>query len=246
MRDAVYHQYARTLGTHWWTDHRHRLVSRWLKELGVVTDGSHPILEIGCGVGTEHNFLRQYGEVTGVEISEIGLTYCRQQPYAELLAADLNTIEFPAERFDIVVDFHVLYHEWVRVPAEVLKRMRLALRPGGRLILTEPAYMLLHRAHDEAVMATRRWNRRELVDLVQKAGFEVERCSGFLTLLIPAVLGSLLLDRLRSPRHGVSELESPHPAIDRLLRAVMAIERLLVRIHSLPVGTCWALIARRT
>lgn len=246
MRDAVYHQYARAFDTHWWADHRRKLITRWLTQLGVTADGSRAVLEIGSGAGTEHAYLHQYGKVTGIDINETALSYCRERGYSRLLAADLNTVDFSIDQFDLAVDFHVLYHEWVREPVEVLKRIRLALRPGGRLILTEPAYELFRREHDVAVMAARRWNRREILDLVRAAGFEVERCSGFLTLLLPAVLASLLLDRIRPSIHDVGELEAPHPFVDRALRVVMAIERLLIRIHPLPVGTCWAIIARRT
>ena len=248
MQDAVYHQYAQVMRDHWWTDHRRKFMARWLRELGVVEGSNHPVLEIGCGAGTEHDFLRRYGPVTGIERNAIGLRYCEQRGYAELIAADLNTVELPSERFDLAVDFHVLYHQWVQDPGALLDRIRGALRPGGRLLLTEPAYMMLQRGHDKAVMAARRWNRRDLVELITSHGFRVERCSGFLTLLAPVVLLSLLRDRLQGPAphaEDVNELHPPHPLVDRVLRMIMTIERALMRVHSLPTGTCWALVARR-
>lgn len=249
MHDAVYHQFARTLETHWWSDHRRKLFAGWLAELGISPDGSRSVLEIGCGAGTEHGFLGQYGPVTGVELSETGLGYCRQRPYAELIAADLNTVELPRERFDLAVDFHVLYHAWVKEPGDVLSRVRDSLRPGGRLLVTEPAHEVLRRGHDEVVMAARRWSLRELSQLVSGSGFEIERSSGFLTLLTPAVLVSALVDRLRPLAHDVAgdigELRPPGPFVDGALRAVMAIERAAIRVSSLPFGTSWALIARR-
>ena len=245
MQDAVYHQYAQALETHWWADHRRAIFARWLLELGIAPDGSRELLEIGCGAGTEHTFLSRYGSVTGVEINPTGLAYCRTRGYGQLIAGDLNSVELPADRFDLAVDFHVLYHAWVRSPSEVLQRMRQSLRPGGRLIVSEPAYMLLRRAHDDVVMAARRWTRRALLDLITSSGFEVERCSGFLTLIAPVVLLSALRDRLRPPAHDIGELHPPGPVIDRALRAVMALERAMIRLHPLPVGTSWALAARR-
>jgi hypothetical protein len=111
--------------------------------------------------------------------------------------------------------------------------------------MTEPAFEALRRGHDEVVMAARRWNRRELVELVRSAGFEVQRSSAYLTLLLPAVLLSLLLDKLRPTTHEVDEIRPPSPIIDRILRLVMGLERLLMRMGSLPVGTSWLLLARR-
>lgn len=246
MQEGVYHQYALTLETHWWTEHRRKLVERYLSELGVERDGSRSVLEIGCGAGTEHAFLSGYGPVTGIEISESGLRYCRERGYAELIAGDLNEVQLPPASADIAVDFHVLYHAWVRDPASVLARMRDALKPGGHLVLTEPAHEALRRSHDSAVMAARRWERRDLIELVTRAGFEVQRCTGFLTLLLPAVYFSKLRDGLRGEDHDdVGELRPPHPMVDALLRGVMAIEQAAIRLQPLPTGTCWGIVARR-
>ena len=245
MRDGVYRQYAAAFETHWWADHRRHVVTRWLAAVGVTPDGSHPVLEIGSGAGTDHGYWSRFGPVTGVEISATGLEFCRQRGYSELIEGDLNQLELPRERFELAADFHVLYHDWVKDPAAVLGRMRAALKPGGYLVMSEPAFEALRRGHDEAVMAARRWNRRELVELVRSAGFDVERCSGFLTLLLPAVVLSLLLDKLRPTAHEVDEIRAPSPLVDKVLRLVMGLERLLMRVGSLPAGTSWLLLARR-
>ncbi len=246
MREVVYRQYAEAFDTHWWADHRRRVVTRWLALAGVAPDASHPVLEIGSGAGTDHAFWRQFGPVTGVEISKTGLAFCQSRGYAQLIEGDLNQLEFPSESFDLAVDFHVLYHEWVKDPVAVLRRMRRALKPGGHLVMSEPAFEMLRRGHDEAVMAARRWTRPELVELVQSAGFEVQRCSGFLTLLLPAVLLSLALDKLRPSAHEVEEIKRPSVLVDGVLRAVMSTERLLMRLFPLPAGTSWLLLARRS
>lgn len=245
MRDVVYKQYAASFESHWWTDHRRAVVSRWLADVGIQPDGTHPVLEIGSGAGTEHRYFSTFGPVTGVEISPVGLEFCRQRGYAHLIAGDLNEVELPREQFDVAADFHVLYHEWVKDPAAVLVKMRQSLKPGGYLVMTETAFEALRRGHDDAVMAARRWTRKDLVSLVRSAGFDVQRSSGYLTLLLPAVLLSMLVDKLR-PSHGeVDELRGPGWLADRLLRGVMWAERQLMRAMPLPVGTCWVLLARR-
>ena len=164
---------------------------------------------------------------------------------ANLLAGDPNELDLPREQFDLAVDFHVLYHEWVREPGVVLRKIHASLRPNGRLVMTEPAHEFLRRGHDQAVMAARRWSRRDLRRLVEDAGFEIEHFRGFLTILLPAVLLSLLLDRLRPTHNEVGELERPSVLVDGLLRATMAVERFLMRLVSLPTGTSWALVARK-
>jgi SAM-dependent methyltransferase len=246
MKEAVYHQYAATLNAeHWWVEHRRAVFRHWLGQSGFVADGSRRVLEIGSGVGTEFEFFNAFGPVTGVELSPVGAGYCRQRGYAELMGADLNDVDLPEGVFDLAADFHVLYHRWVRDPARVLRRMHDALKPGGYLLLTEPAFEVLRRGHDDVVMAARRWNRTDLWRLVEGSGFVIERWSALLTLVAPGALFGALFDRFRAPHDDIRELEPTASWITRLVRALMAVERALIRWVPLPVGTCWALVARR-
>lgn len=244
MKDDVYHQYAKTLDPqHWWVSHRRAIFADWLARKGVHPDGKRRVLEIGCGAGVEYDFLQSYGPVTGVELSPIGAAYCRETGYAELLEQDLNTTELGQERFDLAVDFHVLYHRWVNDPGAVLKRICNALRPGGRLILTEPAFAFLRRSHDEVVMAARRWSRPEMSDLVRAAGFEVEHHSAFLSVIAPAAIALALVDRFRSSGEDIRELHPQSSRFEGVLRWLLARERDAIRRVSLPFGTCWAVLA---
>lgn len=244
MDANVYRQYAASFDDHWWTNHRRKIFGRWLARVGVEPNGDKPVLEIGSGAGTEHAFLSSYGPVTGVELNPVGIEFCAPRGYARLIEGNLNTVEFPVQSFDLAVDFHVLYHSWVEEPAQVLGKMRSALRPGGLLLLTEPAHKYLWRGHDVAVMARRRWSRAELIALVRSAGFDVVQHSAFLSLPLPLVWLSLVVDRLRHQRE-VSELAPPSRLADRVLRVVMWLERALMRLFPLPTGTCWAVLARR-
>lgn len=246
MRDEVYHQYAKTLSAdHWWVSHRRALFKDWLARTVVRPDGTRAVLELGAGTGVEHDFLREYGAVTGVEISAIGAGYCRERGYAELLNDDLNTCNLGEGRFDLAVDFHVLYHRWVQDPGAVLHRIFTALRPGGYLLLTEPAFAILRRAHDEVVMAARRWNKGEIRDLVTGAGFEIERDSAFLSAIAPAALAMALLDRFRSAGEDIKELHPASPQTEAVIRWLLAGERSILRHVSMPFGTCWAVLARK-
>lgn len=123
--------------------------------------------------------------------------------------------------------------------------MHGALKPGGYLLLTEPAFEVLRRAHDDVVMAARRWNRRDLRRLVEDSGFVIERWSAMLTLVAPGALFGALFDRFRPPHDDIRELEPAASWFTKLIRSVLAVERALIRWLPLPLGTCWALVARR-
>ena len=245
MNDAVYHQYARVLHDHWWTRARRRQVESLLARDHIEPDGSRRVLEIGCGSGTEYDFLARFGPVTGVELSPVGLEYCQGRGYEELLQENLNAYEPEAGSFDLIVDFHVLYHQWIDEPRHVLTKLRKALTATGKLVFSEPAFELFARSHDRAGMTQRRWSRGALRALLRSAGFRVERMVGFTCAAVPAVSVSAFLDRFRSrePTQDIHELNPPSPLVDKLANTVMAVERGINRVCPLPLGVAWIGVA---
>lgn len=247
MHDDVYHQYARVLSEHWWTKNRREL-TRWaLSEAGIEPGAGLRILELGSGVGAEFEFLSEYGTVTGVEISPVGLKYCEQCGYEKLINADLNDFVPELGSYDLIVDFHVLYHEWIKAPRDVLSKLRTGLKPGGILLNTEPGFEVLRRGHDRSVMGGRRFSVMELRELLVDAGYTVDRSSAFTSLLSPVLLAMATYERLR-PIHTtqthVAELEQSPRVVQAGLRAVMALERRLIKAVPLPFGGSVIALAR--
>lgn len=138
-------------------------------------------LEIGCGAGALLSDLARLGfSCTAVETS----------PEAFELARDLNRgnpgIEiFPApqagwdEAFDLVLAFEVLEH--LEDDAGALREWRSRLRPSGRLLISVPAREARWTATDDWAGHLRRYERTDLLALLDRCGFEVEHheCYGF-------------------------------------------------------------------
>ena len=60
--------------------------------------------------------------------------------------------------------------------------------PGGGVIVTVPQHRWLRSAVDYYSHHRRRYERRELVDVIKQAGFVVERVTSFVTILLPLML----------------------------------------------------------
>jgi SAM-dependent methyltransferase len=104
------------------------------------------VLDVGCGSGGPALFLaRETGcRVTGVDISAAGIaeanTLARQAnlPQAvEFRQADVcEPLEFAAGEFDAIVCMDVLCH--LRNRARLFREWHRILRPGGRVLVTDP------------------------------------------------------------------------------------------------------------
>jgi SAM-dependent methyltransferase len=78
------------------------------------------------------------------------------------------------EKFSLVYSSNVLEH--IEDDVEALKTMKQAMVPGGYLGIYVPALPFIYSNLDKNVGHFRRYRRRELIQKVQDAGFQVESC----------------------------------------------------------------------
>ncbi len=103
------------------------------------------VLEAGCGTGAFClELARRRAKLSAFDFSETGVTYARDLldrhgfGGVDLRVGDLHQPPFEQGVFDLVFCCECLEH--VARPGEVLRRLLLLLRPGGRLILTTENY----------------------------------------------------------------------------------------------------------
>jgi SAM-dependent methyltransferase len=156
---------------------------------------------------------------------------------------DARAIPFQDE-FDAVGAFDVLEH--IEEDERTLAECRRALRPGGTLLVTVPQHPRLWSNADAYAHHVRRYTRRELTAKLARAGFELRRVTSFVTLLLPAMAVSRILER-RSRRPFDPVVEHQRSArVAGPLEAVMRLETMLIRRGvSLPAGGSLLAVARR-
>jgi SAM-dependent methyltransferase len=146
---------------------RHGLIWQCLE--GVEPGAS--MLEVGCGLGAMGARLAQRFDYLGVETDEASARVARERlaaaPGGRVLHASFDAIE---GRFDVVCAFEVLEHLEDDVAA--LRGWRALLRPGGRLVISVPAYQCRFGPGDEMVGHYRRYDPDALTRLLERVGFD--------------------------------------------------------------------------
>ena len=249
MQPQQYQQLAETEDRHWW--HRSRLVvtARYIEHMGLGERAR--ILDVGCGTGGTTRFLQRYGAVVGLDRSQLSLDHARRKaPDAALVQADANCLGavFAPASFDLITFFNVLYHRWMTDDQAILDGAARLLRPGGHVLLTEPAFDILTRQHDRLDMGKRRYRLRHVRRYFDRAGLRYRVGQYFNALAVPACLALALLDRLRSPDDDgarAGEMVVPAAPLNEALRRYAGVESRVLGALSILVGVTLLAVARK-
>lgn len=232
---------------YWWFVGRRELVRQLIRAYAVHRENGRDlcILDGGCGTGGTMKVIADCGEVYGCDVAWSPLEYCRKRGFSRLAACRVERLSFADSSFDVVASCDVLEH--IHDDLAALREMYRLLRAGGVLIMTLPAHPYLWSEHDEALAHLRRYTRREIVSRLQEAGYRIEKLSAAVSFVFPIILTFRLLQRLRSkpPDEPKTDLRILPPLMNNALVTLLRIETWLTRYMNLPIGTSFAVVARK-
>ncbi|HET9124228.1 MAG TPA: class I SAM-dependent methyltransferase [Solirubrobacteraceae bacterium] len=234
---------------HWWYRGRRRVIRAELDRLPLPARAR--ILDAGCGSGRTMQELADYGEVSGIELSEPAAEVARARGIGEVVVGRLEELPWAEESFDLITCLDVIEH----TPDDrvTLAELRRVCRPNGYLLLTVPAHPLLWSEHDVANHHYRRYTRASLRNAARGAGWTLQRMSAFNSLLLAPAAAVRLARRRHLNRSGGAaapefrdELALGPEWLNGVLEWPLALEaRWLSRGGTLPIGLSLMAILRR-
>jgi SAM-dependent methyltransferase len=219
---------------HWWYRGRRRIIRAELDRLPLRAGAR--VLDAGCGSGRTLQDLRAYGEVAGIELSELAAGHARERKLGEVQVGRVESLPWEDDAFDLVTCLDVLEH--TEDDRLALRELRRVTKRGGWLVLTVPAYPSLWSTHDVVNHHYRRYTRRTLRRAATDAAWRVDRLTSFNSLLLPAAAAVRVSQRyrLRDDNEHVSELRvGPHwlnGVLERPLRLEAAMLRRGYTLHA--------------
>jgi SAM-dependent methyltransferase len=239
---AAYGVEAELEATHWWFTGRRRLFAREIKKTGLPRTSR--VLDVGTSTGANLRLLRDLGfqAVDGLDFSREAIRYCREKGLGLVQHGDVCGMPFANDSFDLVLATDIIEH--VDDDLKALREIGRVLRPGGKVLITVPAFPMLWGLQDRVSHHKRRYLRRELVHRVACAGFSIDVCYYFNFLLfLPIWVGRRLIDIFRLDLQSESQINSP--LLNRMLSAIFATDTAMAPILRLPFGVSIFILARK-
>ena len=246
-KEMQQHTYAimnRVEDSHWWYVGRRAILESFLERISAALrtqDSGLKILDVGCGTGGNLEMLEKFGAAEGVDVSDDALEFCQSKGLTvhKGLAEELP---FADESFDVVTALDVVEHLDDDVAG--LTEMHRVTKTGGKTLIFVPAFMWLWGVQDDVSNHRIRYTKKQIVERLEKAGFEVERATYANITFFAPILGGRTLMRITGIKPE-SENNVNVSALNGFFGKIFGSEKLWLKKFDIPFGVSIVVVAKK-
>jgi len=228
--------------THWWFVGRRKLVADLIDELAIDKDS--PILDIGTGTGTNLRLLKErgYENYQGLDASDEAIRWCADKNLGKVHKGDVCHLPFADGAFGLVLATDIIEH--VDDDLRALREISRVLAPGGKAIITVPAFESLWGLQDDVSRHKRRYRINLVTDRINGAGLTCRNSFYFNYLLfLPIWAARKLIRGFRIRLKSENQINTA--ALHRVMTRVFLFDIWTARRLHLPFGVSIAVVATK-
>lgn len=230
MEKILYDEMRENETEHWWFRARREILIKVMKTF--VPKGAS-VLDVGCGTGFILEKLKYDYDAHGLDHAEVAVNYCHERGLTSVKQGLLGEENFNGKKFQLILFLDVIEH--IEDDFAIVSTAKQYLSERGIVMITVPAFEFLWSAHDEVHHHKRRYTKKTLTALLEKAGYAIRYISYFNTFLFPMIALVRLIGNL-SGRRNASDAKPENKLINDMLYCIFKSERILLPNVSLPFG----------
>ncbi|MBA2737525.1 MAG: class I SAM-dependent methyltransferase [Pyrinomonadaceae bacterium] len=242
------HTYAimnRVEDSHWWFVGRRAILEEFLRQIihNPKSKIQNPkILDVGCGTGANLEMLANFGAAEGVDVSDDALEFCKLKGLKAHKGL-AESLPFADESFDVVTALDVVEHLDDDVAG--LKEMHRVLKSSGKTLIFVPAFMWLWGVQDDVSNHRIRYTKRQIIERLQSAGFEIERATYANWTFFAPILAGRTLMKITGIKPE-SENNVNISALNGIFGKIFSSEKLWLRNFDFPFGVSIVIVAKKS
>ena len=222
--------------TYWWYRARTRLLQ---EVLGTYAASGARVLDVGSADGPSVAWLRGAQRHASLDLDPRGLG-------SNGVCGSALSLPFADGSFDVVAAFDVVEH--CQPEETAINEIARVLAPGGRFLMSVPAYQWAWSDFDEENGHHRRYTRPRAQQAVERGGLTVDRATYAFTSVFPFFVAERLARRLRPESKDAADIVSlpsvPKP-VESLQMGLSGVDARLLRRTNLPFGSSVVLAATK-
>lgn len=242
MNKEFYKDYFILEKEHWLFKVRRKIFIYFIKK---YTKPGSSIFDFGCGSGYLVGELQRQGyNAYGMDFEKEAIDYGVNSGTNNLVLGKGDKVEYPNESFNLITAFDVLEH--IEHEKLVIGELFRILKPGGKMIITVPAYRWLWGVQDEVSHHFRRYTMGSLRKIFKNLSeLKIVKRTYFNTFLFPPIAIVRLVSRWFELKNRKSDFEMDNRVLSALFYFIFNLEFYFLKFINFPFGVSILLILKK-